>query len=84
MKYTKPKKADGALLNTWIVDVDGTSIEHGKGGSVLKKKTLSVRFTSEGHETISIANEQTGVQYIMNFKKIEELIERARAERKKS
>lgn len=83
MKITKPRKADGAMFNTWIVDVDGTLNLY--VGNTLKsnKAVITVRFTSEGHETLSITDERSDIQYTMPFKKIDELIKLARKEKKK-
>lgn len=80
MKATKPKKAEGAICNTWIVDIDGSVGD----GYQYRSKVLTVRFTSDTHETLSIADEAQGIQYIVPFKKVNEMIELARNAYKKN
>lgn len=79
-KITKPQKAEGALMNTWIVDIDGS--ENRYIGNVLqsKPKVLTVRFTSDTRETISISDDNSDIQFTLPFKKIDELIKCAREE----
>ena len=82
MKYTKPKKAPGAIFNTWIIDIDKGSIMDEKS---LRQTQITARFTSdETGETISLASERDEIQLSVNFKKIEELIEAARKERERN
>lgn len=75
-KYTKPGKAPGALLNTWLVDIDDGSTIIGK--IIRNNRTISVYFTSDRWETISIADESMNIRIQVPFKKIEELINTAR------
>ena len=75
-RILKPKKADGAKLNTWIVDVDGSILAN----NVMFKNSFAVRFTSDTHETLSITDERSGVQFNVPFKMIQEMIDNARKE----
>lgn len=82
MKITKPTK-DG-ILNTWLVDIDGfLNLYDDENNLKINKRTITVRFTSDlGKETLSFSDENKGIQYVVNFKKVQELIEIARANNK--
>lgn len=75
-KNTKPMKEDGAKLNTWIVDVNGSMVAN----DIMFKVVYAVRFTSDTHETLSITDEISGVQFSVPFKMIQEMIDKARKE----
>lgn len=83
IKATKPKK-DG-ILNTWLIDIEGLLNiydENGKYKTI--KRDFCIRFTSDlGKETISLTDEKMEVQYVIPFKKVQELIDTARANKNK-
>lgn len=82
MKATKPKK-DG-ILNTWLIDVEGYLNLYQAVSFKSIKKDLCVRFTSDlGKETLSITDEKNNIQYVVPFRKVQELIDVARANKNK-
>lgn len=82
MKATKPKK-DG-MLNTWLIDIDGYLNYYGADKYRSVKRQFCVRFTSDlGKETLSITDENANTQYLVPFKKVQELIDIARANKNK-
>lgn len=75
----EPKKVDSIFLNSWYVDINGLIEINGKS----YQKLFTVTFTSDyGQESIIIADESTGVKFMVAFGNIQKMIELARKESK--